>query len=323
MDKRIAVYPRKRRGRQDIHRRTGRSVLALSLTAAALMGMTACGTAAGAGGDQSSGNGASGSGMDLLTKVQKTHVLSVALASFPPLEYQDPKTQQWTGVDIDLLNKFASSLGAKLAIHSMAFPASIQSVASKRDDITANIFKTPDRQRVLSFSDPVIKYVDGVIVNSQNPQVKAATVNDLQGKSIATCNGCAEQPYVAKVPGATNKGYDSVNETFLALSAGRVDADFQPVMFAQWAVHENPSLHIKVLGAIPVAVTGKGNQAPAGYYGVAQGPYSKRFLDKLNAFLSKERSDGDLTHILKKYGLNSQSYLRGIDTMVKDKNTTG
>ncbi|MCL6633333.1 MAG: ABC transporter substrate-binding protein, partial [Alicyclobacillus herbarius] len=251
---------------------------------------------------------------DLLSKVKSSHELTVAVASIPPLEYQDPKTQQWAGVDIDLLNKFAKSLGAKLVVHSMEFAATIQSVSSKRDDITANIYKTPKRERVLSFSKPVIKYVEGVIVNSEHPQVSAPTLVALKGKTIATTSGTAEQDFVPKIPGAVNKSYNSINETFLALSSGRVDAAFQPIMYAQWAVHKNPSLHIKVLGPDPVAITGKDNQAPAGYYGVAKGDYSKRFLAKLNAFLDKEHTNGDLKKILAKYGLTNPSYLEGLDT---------
>ncbi|WP_232796613.1 MULTISPECIES: substrate-binding periplasmic protein [Kyrpidia] len=270
---------------------------------AALLSLTACGASSS---PQGSGTG------DLLDKVKSSKVLSVAVASFPPLEYQDPATQQWSGVDIDILSKFASTLGAKLEVHSMAFPATIQSVASKRDDITANIFKTPEREDVLTFSNPVIKYVEGIIVNSDFPRIPAATVEGLQGKKIATATGTAEQAFVPRIPGAVNQSYNSVNEAFLALSSGRVDATFQPVMYAEWAVKKNPSLHIKVLGPVPESITGKGNQAPAGYYGVAKGDYSKRFLDELNKFLVQEQSNGGLKQILEKYGLTDPSYLAGL-----------
>lgn len=265
-------------------------------------------TASNATGSASTASSQSG----LLAHVKKTKVLSVALASFPPLEFQDPKTKKWSGVDIDVLTKFAKSLGAKLQVNSMKFSATIQGVQSKRYDLTANIFKTPKRQKALSFSAPLIKYQEGIIVNSKNPKVSAATAKALQGKRIATVRGTAEENFVPKIKGAKDVSFNNVDQSFQALSNGQVAADLQPVMYAQWAAHSNKSLHIKVLGPTPVSVTGQGANAPAGYYGVPKGSYSTRFLKKLNSFLKKEQSNGDLKKILKKYGLTNPSYLKGL-----------
>lgn len=70
-------------------------------------------------------------------------------------------------MDIAILTKFAQSIGVTLKVNPMQFSASIQGVSSKRYDITANIYKTPTREKAIQFSEPVIWYQEGIIVNSQ------------------------------------------------------------------------------------------------------------------------------------------------------------
>ncbi len=254
---------------------------------------------------------AGGGGTTLLQKVQSTRKLTVALAPFAPLEFQSKKTKQWEGFDISMLGAFAHSLGAHLSIQALPFAATIQAVSVHRADITANIFKTAKRAKIVAFSKPVLNYVDGVIVNAQHPQVTTDSVSALSGKRIGTCRGCAEQAFVPKIPHATNVSFSTAEESFLAVSTGRVAAAFQPVMYAQYDMHQNPSLHLKVLGAIPRSAAGAA-QKPQGFYAVAKGTYSKTFLTKLNAFLAKSCKSGKTKSYLTHYALTGSSYLSGI-----------
>jgi|GEM_PF-605799 len=247
----------------------------------------------------------------LLAKVEGSGQLTVALAPFAPLEFQDATTKQWTGFDVDMLTAFAQTLGAKLVVDDMAFAATIQAVQSGRADITANIFKTPARAKQIAFSEAVLNYVDGVIVNSKKPQITQDTVAAMEGKTIATCRGCAEEAFVKLIPKATDQSFNTATDTFLAVSTGRVAAAFQPVMYEEYAVHENPSLAIKELGPIPKAVAGAAQQ-PQGFYGVPQGSGSQTLLAKLNAFLTQQCTDGATAKILAKYGLTSPSYTAGL-----------
>ncbi len=247
----------------------------------------------------------------LLGQVQSTHQLIIAESAFAPQDFQSTTTKQWTGYDVNILRGFAKSLGAHLKIDALPFSSSIQAVADKRADITIDIYKNSDRAKVLSFSRPMLNYNDAVAVNSQNPAVKSASLSALKGKSIAVVTGSAEVPEANQVPNATVTQYGSVAESFLALSAGRVAADFQPDVDISWAHKTNPSLHIKILGPVPSSIAPP-IQGLRGYFGVPKGPYSQSFLKKLNAYLKKIAENGTEQKILDKYGMTSSVYLKGI-----------
>ncbi|MDA8344763.1 MAG: transporter substrate-binding domain-containing protein [Thermaerobacter sp.] len=248
---------------------------------------------------------------DLLAQVQSTHKLTIAESAFAPEDFQDPTTKQWTGYDVDILRGFAKSLGATLSITSMPFAASIQAVADKRAALTIDIYWNADRAKVIGFSRPMLNYNDVVAVNSTHPTVSGTSVADLTGKKIAVVIGSAEVAEANAVPNAQITQYNSVGESFLALSSGRVDADFEPGVDVPWAKHSNPSLNIKILGAVPASISPP-LASLRGYYGVPKGKYSARFLQKLNAYLKTIACNGTEQQILNKYGMTSKVFLAGI-----------
>lgn len=263
------------------------------------VGLTGCGTVA-----------ASGS-PTLLSQVEHSHTLTIAESAYAPEDFQNPTTKQWTGYDVNILQGFAKTLGAHLAIDAMPFSASIAAVADKRADLTIDIYWTATRAKVLSFSRPMLNYNDVVAVNSTNSQIRNDTVHGLSGKHIAVVVGSEEVGEANKIPHAQVTQYGSIGESFLALSSGRVAADLQPDVDVSWAKKENPSLAIKILGPVPASI------APPitslrGYYGMAKGAYSQSLLTKLNAYLHKIESNGEEQTILDKYGMTSPVFLNGI-----------
>lgn len=250
---------------------------------------------------------------DLLAKVESTHQLSIAESAFAPEDFQDPTTKQWTGYDIDILRGFAKSLGATLSIDALPFAASIQAVADKRADLTIDIYWTAERAKVIDYSRPMLNYDDVVAVNGTNPTVSGTTVADLSGKKIAVVIGSGEVAEATAVPNAQVTQYNSVGESFLALSSGRVDADFEPDIDVPWAQHSNPSLNIKILGPVPASISPP-LASLRGYYGVPKGKYSARFLQKLNAYLQRIACNGQEQQMIDKYGMTSSVFLAGICT---------
>ena len=256
-------------------------------------------------------NSASGSGApSLLGKIKSTHTLSIAMSAFAPEDFQTAKGA-WTGYDVDILRGYAKSIGAKLQINSIPFASSIEAVSTERDDISVDIFITAQRAQVIDFSRPMLNYSDTVDVNSTAPAVKAATVSGLAGKNIGITTGTSELLEAQKVPHATITQYDTIQNTLLALSQGRVDAALEPGVDVAWSAHENPSLHVKVLGSVPKSI------APSikllrGYYGVPKNANAKSFLVSLNKYLKKIACNGQEQSIFNKYGMKQPLYLSGI-----------
>lgn len=280
--------------------RFSKVAIPVTLASLAVFALAGCGTT----------NGAANT---LLQKVQSTHTLTIAESAYAPEDFQNPQTKQWTGYDVDILKGFAKTLGAKLQIEAMPFSSSIQAVADKRADLTIDIYYTPTRAKVLSFSRPMLNYNDVVAVNSNTPAVTSTNLSSLEGKKIAVVLGSEEVAEANKIPNATVKQYSTISDSFQALTTGRVAADLQPDTDVAWATKQNPSLHIKILGPVPSSIAPP-IQSLRGYYGVPKGAYSQSFLQKLNAYLKKIASDGTEQKILDKYGMTNPVFLKGISS---------
>jgi ABC-type amino acid transport substrate-binding protein len=157
----------------------------------------------------------------------------------------------------------------------------------------------------------MLNYNDVVAVNSRHSQVAAPTLADLSGKRIAVVVGSEEVGEAQKVPHAAVKEYGNITDSLLALSSGRVAADFQPGVDIAWAKHKNPSLHVKILGTVPSSITPP-VASLRGYYGLPKGKYSASFLQKLNAYLHKIAANGTEQKMLDRYGMTQSVFLKGI-----------
>lgn len=253
---------------------------------------------------------ACGSSGNAMKNIQKSKSLTVAISAFPPQDYQS-SNGQWTGYDVDILRGYAKSIGAKLKITSMPLAAAVEAVSTHSADMTIDIYYTPQRAKAIGFSRPMLNYNDAIAVNSSHPGVKAATVKALTGKSVAVVSGSAEVAEAQKVPHANVQQFSDITDSFLAISQGRVDGDFQPDVDISWAKHKNPSLHMKLLGAVPASLAPP-IQELRGYYGLPKGSYGKAFTTSLNAYLKKIACDGTEQQILNKYGMKEPVYLKGI-----------
>lgn len=252
---------------------------------------------------------ASGHATGLLGKVKQTHQLSIAMSAYAPEDFQT--SSGWSGYDVNILKGFAKSLGAKLVINPLPFASTVEAVSTKRDDMTIDIYYTAARAKQISFSRPMLNYTDAVAVNGTNPQVNAATIAGLTGKSIGVVIGSAEISEANAIPNASVTQYDNITDSFLALSSGKIAADLQPDVDISWSKHENPSLNIKILGAVPASLAPPISSL-RGYYGLPKGKYGSSLLVALNGYLRKIACDGKEQKILNKYSMNSPQYLSGI-----------
>jgi polar amino acid transport system substrate-binding protein len=232
------------------------------------------------------------------------------MSAYAPEDYQN-SAGKWTGFDPVILSAFAKTLGAKLVVDAIPFSASVEAVATHRADITIDIYYTKTRAKVIAFSRPMLNYDDVVAVNKTHPQVTKDSVRALTGKNIAVVTGSEEVSEANNTPKAHVIQYSNIEESFLALSSGRVAADYQPDTDVSWAIHKNPSLNIKILGPMPKSL------APPiaslrGYYGVPKGSYGKEFLQKLDAYLKKIECNGTEQKMIDPFGMQNSVYLAGL-----------
>ena len=142
--------------------------------------------------------------------------------TYPPFTYTDPRTNELTGYDIEVMKAVAEKAGWQLKFVQSQFDAIFAALDAKRIDVIANeITINPERQARYLFTTPY-SYSHGVIVTAaDNKSIK--DLGDLKGKTTAqsaTSNWFA----VAKKAGAKVENVDQFAQAAALLDQGRVDA---------------------------------------------------------------------------------------------------
>lgn len=147
--------------------------------------------------------------------------------TFAPFEFKgtDGKIQ---GFEIDLAQAVAKDLGVKLEIRPVGFGALMpQAVTSGRVDMAISaITITPERAKVVSFSDPYYRSAQVFIVKAGNPG-KFNWPAEVKGKTIgvqANTTGQYSANDMLKPKGATIKVYDDFAAGLADVRAGRIAA---------------------------------------------------------------------------------------------------
>lgn len=144
---------------------------------------------------------------------------------YPPFSSQD-SSGKWVGWEIDFINAVCAQAKLECVITPTSWDGIIPALTSGQIDvIMASMSITPERQKIIDFSD---KYYNaptmmGVARNSSI----AADGSGLDGKTIGALVSSVNEKYVQKHFAATAaevKTYQTEDEAYQDLAAGRLDA---------------------------------------------------------------------------------------------------
>ncbi len=229
-------------------------------------------------------------------------------ATYPPMAYKDPATNERRGFNVDLVTEIARVLGLRIQWEEMAFAQLIPALTTNRIDFSgSSMTDLPARRDRLSFVDYV----------STGPQIFAMTAQsgdinqpaDLCGKAIATPRTTA---YFATVqawsqancvaqgrPAINVVGTEGATATRTDLRQNRVQA---AVLGAEYVVY----LSQQEPGAIKAIGTPIGRNLS----GLAFPKDSTVLRDAVAAALDRLIADGTYMALLKKHGLEAQALAR-------------
>ena len=186
--------------------------------------------------------GTAGGAVDKIKEAGKLVLLTNA--QFPPYEYLGDDNEP-TGVDIEIAQKIADELGVELSVVDMDFDGLIPALnGGKGDFVAAGLTITEERQQSVDFSDEYATSNQMVIVTKDDPKVAAATVEDLEGKTVGVQLGTTGDLFMSEVEGATVKQYKSALEAGMDLANGRLDAVVVDKLPAQSIVANNDALMV-------------------------------------------------------------------------------
>jgi polar amino acid transport system substrate-binding protein len=213
-----------------------------------------------------------------------------------PFTFLDTKTNQISGIMVDIIKAVGKDQGFSVEITPMTFSTLIAALTSNKIDvIAAAMYITPPRQEVVDFSDPIYTYGDGLFVSAKDTK-DYRSLEDLKGETVGAQIGTA---YVKPLQDSglfkEIKVYDSIPDIIRDVNVGRIKAGFAdyPIVAYQLAQGGYPETRLAknyksmLVGSVGIAVR-KGDKA---------------MLDKVNTASRKMKSDGEIDKILANWGL--------------------
>jgi polar amino acid transport system substrate-binding protein len=229
-------------------------------------------------------------------------------ATYPPMAYKDPATNERRGFNVDLVTEIARVLGLRIQWEEMAFAQLIPALTTNRIDFSgSSMTDLPSRRDRLSFVDYVSTGPQIFAMTAQSGDINQPT--DLCGKSIATPRTTAYFPTLQAWsqancvaqgrPAITVVGTEGATATRTDLRQNRVQA---AVLGAEYVVY----LGQQEPGAIKAIGTPIGRNMS----GLAFPKESTVLRDAVAAALDRLIADGTYMALLKKHGLEAQALAR-------------
>jgi His/Glu/Gln/Arg/opine family amino acid ABC transporter permease subunit len=210
--------------------------------------------------------------------------------TYPPFTYEDPRTGQLTGYDIEVMKAVGKEAGWRLQFVQSTFDALFPALDSKRIDVIANqVTINPERQARYVFSTPYT-YSRGVVVTATgNRDIKG--LDDLKGKTTAQSE-TSNWAQVARDAGAKVQSVEGFAQAAALLVQGRVDAIVNDNIAVLDYLASTKSKDIKIVGNAGDEIS---KQA------LLFRTSDTALRDEADAALKKLSDDGTLAKISKSY----------------------
>ncbi|MBB5545388.1 amino acid ABC transporter substrate-binding protein [Paraburkholderia fungorum] len=158
---------------------------------------------------------------DALDNIAKTGTVRIGVfEDYPPFGSIGPDMKPM-GYDIDVANLIGRALNAKVELVQVTGDNRMAYLADHKADMLLSVGQTPEREKVIDFSQPYAPYYLAVFGPKALPVKNAA---DLAGKTISVARGTLEDLSVTKIapPSATIKRFDDPNGAISAFLSGQV-----------------------------------------------------------------------------------------------------
>lgn len=220
-------------------------------------------------------------------KIEKRGSITIATdGTFAPFNFF--KNGKLTGFEYDLGQALAAEMKLKAVWKTASFDTLLIGLSQKRFDmVMASHGMTPERAKIVSFSDP--HYCTGVVIVSHKNGPR--TLMDMKGRVGAVQTGSIFAAPLSKVPGIRDvKTFKQDTEALQALLGKRVDAWVTDKFVAEAAIvaHRGAGLL-------------KGETVLTEKVGMAVHPTDKKLLLKINEALAVLFKNGTYEKLSRKY----------------------
>ena len=211
-------------------------------------------------------------------------------SSFAPFVFQDD-SNQYTGIDMELIKAIAKDQGFTVEVTNPGFDAAINSVQTgQADGIIAGMSITDARKKTFDYSDPYYT-ANSILAVKDSSNIKS--YEELKGKTVGVKTGTASQTFLEENKskyGYSIKTFSDAASMYDSLNTGSVAAvmDDEPVV--KYAIKQGKKLKT------PIEGTPSGQVA----FAVKKGS-NPELIEMFNNGLANLKESGKYQEILDKY----------------------
>ncbi|HEX9026130.1 MAG TPA: ABC transporter substrate-binding protein [Clostridium sp.] len=233
----------------------------------------------------------------------------IIIVAGPPKEipffFINPKTNQISGIDFDIISEIARRLGInKVEIKEATFASLLEKLNTDYsvDMAVGGIFITPESEEVVSFTKPLYKESEAVIVPKFS---KINFMNDLRNAVVGVEKGTIFED-LAKKWKENNLIkevviLESTTELFDAIRNGKIDAGLADSIIINYHLMEEKDPLLRSLKDYTPELQG--------IMGIAVKKNDTSLLNALNKIIDEMKADGTLNAILAKDGLDKNNMI--------------
>ncbi len=211
-------------------------------------------------------------------------------AAYPPFGSQDSKTGNYVGFDVDIIRAIAKAEGFEVKVRNLPFDGLIPALRTGTIDIAINdITISEERAKTVDFSRRYYIAGLGVVVRAENTSIRSE--KDLAGKRLAVSIGSTGEIAAKKIPGASVRVFNQLNEAFWELKNGGVDAVINDIPTNDYFVTTAGKGAVK---SLELALTKED-------LGIAVQKGNRELLGKINSGLAKIMRDGTYSRLYRKW----------------------
>jgi len=208
-------------------------------------------------------------------------------ADFPPFEFQDEKTGEYLGFDLDLIRAIGDAIGMDTQIVNTGWDGLIPGLMTGNYDCIASAMTiTDERLKAVSFSDPYFSAGQVVVTMAKDTKIKS--VSDLEGKSISVQIGTTGDLVASDIKGVTVKRFNLAPDAIQELRNGASHACIIDLAVASQIAREYKDIKY-------------GAPFTMEYYGIAINRSNTGLLKKINRGLAMVKASGKYDEIYDKW----------------------
>lgn len=222
-----------------------------------------------------------------LERVQAARVIRVCIwPDYYGITYRNPKTQQLSGIDIELAHELGKDLGVSVDFVDSSFAKLVDDLLQDHCDVAMfAVGITPERQKRLRFTRPHLASDIYAVTSKTNHRIRSWADIDQKGSVVAVAQGTLHEPIMkARLKQAQLVILNTPFAREQEVQAGRADVFMTDYPYSQrflanadWArlVAPDSTYHVTP-------------------YGYAVAPGDDRWLARLDQFVAAVQQDGRL-----------------------------